>query len=391
MRTSRLLGLVVLVACGAKHTGDGPDAPGGDALGGEPCTGDATQCVDSTFQKCVDGVFQTSATCSNACVPSLGGCVDCDPSAGSSACSGSDIVACNPDGSFGVTEMSCGNGQACMAGSCSDVCTADGVDLVYVVDEQNDFMSFDPRKLPGNPFTKIGTLTCPTQDPTIQVPPGAVVPQSMGVDRNGVAWVEYTSGEIFNVSLTDATCTPSGYVPRAGGMDLFGMGFVTDSAGSNSEKLFIAGGGDSAQPMGKLATVDTHDAMYTPVQIGTLTESSDFSPELTGTNAAELFGFFPVLATPAYVQQIDRTTGAAMGSAYNLGTTGLGNGIRDWAFAQWGGVFYIFVTTTDSGGATNSTVRSIDRATGTYTVILQNLTFNVDGAGVSTCAPSVIN
>jgi hypothetical protein len=35
-------------------------------------------------------------------------------------------------------------------------------------------------------------------------------------------------------------------------------------------------------------------------------------------------------------------------------------------------------------------VRSIDRATNTYTVVLQNLPYQIDGAGVSTCAPSVI-
>ena len=84
-----------------------------------------------------------------------------------------------------------------------------------------------------------------------------------------------------------------------------------------------------------------------------------------------------------------------MGAPFNLGTTGLGAGIRDWAFATMrGGVFYVFVTTDGPlGGNTNSTglLRSIDRATGTYTVVLQNLTFNIDGAGVSTCAPSVIN
>jgi hypothetical protein len=44
------------------------------------------------------------------------------------------------------------------------------------------------------------------------------------------------------------------------------------------------------------------------------------------------------------------------------------------------------VTTTD-GLTSNSTVRTIDRATGQYQLVTQNLPYNIVGAGVSTCAP----
>ena len=363
----RLLLMVVVVACGPNVTHDPGAAPdAGSGSSDDPC-----------------------AACTGFCSASLG-CVQCDPSGGN-ACNGSDVVACNSDGSYGSVVSSCGSGTACMAGTCMNACTADGVDLVYVVDEQNDFMSFDPRKLPGNPFTVIGTLACPTTGTSIQNPPGAVTPFSMSVDRTGVAWVEYTSGEIFNVSLTTAACTASGYVPRAGGMDLFGMGFVTDTSGGDTEKLYQAGGGDAAEPNGALAVIDPANGQLTPSKLGTLTATSDFSPELTGTNEAKLFGFFPVITSgPSFVQEIDKASGAGAGSAFDLGTTGLGDNIRDWAFAQWGGVFYVFVTTDDGTGTLNSTVRSVDRATGTYTVVLQNLPYQIDGAGVSTCAPSVV-
>ena len=50
----------------------------------------------------------------------------------------------------------------------------------------------------------------------------------------------------------------------------------------------------------------------------------------------------------------------------------------------------VFVTTQDLIGNTNSTVRSLDRATGAYASILQNLPYRIVGAGVSTCAPVVI-
>lgn len=316
---------------------------------------------------------------------------DCNP-ASPTACNGNDVVACNSDGTFGATTMTCGAGQQCTGnGTCTNACTADGVDLIYTVDEANHFLSFDPRKLPGDPFTLIGTLSCPTTMDSIQDPPGDVMPFSMSVDRDGKAWVLYTSGEVFNVSLTDAKCTATGWVPDAGGMALFGMGFVSDAVSSDKEKLFIAGGGHSAEPNGLLDYVDTHAGNFTPVDAGDIAGSSDYSPELTGTNEAKLYGFFPVLSTPAYVQEINRTTGAAVGTQMKLGTSGLGDSIRDWAFAQWGGVFYIFVTTTDAaGGNLVSKVHAIDKTTGAYSVVIANSKYQVDGAGVSTCAPSIL-
>ena len=384
----RTLVIALVAACSPASTNNnqGVDAPG---TIGDPCHAGDTRCVGATYQTCVNDQYANAQNCANAC-SATAGCVDCDPTAGN-VCSGNAVVACNADGSFGTTVMACGAAQTCSGATCSNTCTADGVDLVYVVDEANHFLSFDPRKLPGDPFALIGTLACPTQGASIQSPPGTVMPFSMSVDRDGKAWVEYTSGEIFNVSLTTAACTASGYAPQAAGMALFGMGFVTDAVGANTEQLYIAGGGHAAEPNGKLAHVDTHAGNLTPVQTGTIAAVSDFSPELTGTSEAKLFGFFPVLASPAYVQEIDRTTGAAVGTKYNLGTTGLGTNIADWAFAQWGGVFYIFVTTVDAQGQNPvSKVHRIDRATGTYSVAIANSPYRVDGAGVSTCAPAVI-
>ena len=132
------------------------------------------------------------------------------------------------------------------------------------------------------------------------------------------------------------------------------------------------------------------DPSTTPTVVGNIAAASDYSPELTGTAEAKLYGFFPrISAGPAYIQEIDKSNGAAVGQTWNVGTTGLGNGIQDWAFAQWGGVFYVFVTT-QTNNVRNSTVRAVDRATGNSSIILQNLPYYIDGAGVSTCAPAVL-
>jgi hypothetical protein len=306
---------------------------------------------------------------------------------------GNDVVACNADGTFGTVVMTCGAGTMCGAGgTCANACTADGVDLVYVVDEQNHFMSFDPRKLPGDPLTIIGTLNCPNNGTSIQQPAGgAAMPFSMSVDRDGVAWVLYTTGELFNVSLQNAACTKANNTISASNMHLFGMGFSTDTPGANTEKLFLAGGQfNAATSPRQLAYDDTHNNNLTPVVVNTIAAASDYAPELTGTNEAKLYGFFPRINTPAYVQEINKTDGSAVGTTWNLGTTGLGGNIRDWAFAQWGGTFYVFVTTEDIPGSPNSTIRAINRTTNAYSIVKQNLPYNIDGAGVSTCAPVVI-
>ena len=315
----------------------------------------------------------------------------CDPSLGLTCDTSNNVVECNPDGTFGAVQQMCGVGTMCTSGVCTNACTADGVDLVYVVDEQNDFMSFDPRKLPANPFTMIGTLSCPNNGTSIQQPPNGAMPFSMSVDRDGKAWVLYTTGELFEVSLQTAACTKANNTINASNMALFGMGFVTDTAGGMTEKLYLAGGGHSAQPNGKLAYDDTHGGNLTPVVVGTLTAQSDYSPELTGTNEAKLYGFYPEVTTnkPAYVQEIDKTSGGPVGMTWNLGTTPLDT-VTDWAFAQWGGTFYVFVTTVDASMVSHSSVRSINRTTNAYKVELNDLPYKIDGAGVSTCAPVVV-
>lgn len=379
--------LVMLIGCSPHHG----DASGDDVDGGTCPT--ATRCEGETLQTCVGGTYQDTQTCT-VCSDTLG-CVQCDPTAGNVCDTTNDVVMCGSDGMYGAVVQSCGNGKLCSGGACSDTCTADGVDLVYVVDETNHFLSFDPRLLPGDPFTLIGTLACPTVGMSIQQPAPAdltPMPFSMSVDRDGTAWVLYTSGELFKVSLVDASCVAASNTVGASGMNLFGMGFVTDTANGTTEKLYMAGGNDDpSDTPRKLADDDTHNNNLTPTVIGNIAATSDYSPELTGTNEALLYGFFPNITNVAFVQEIDKTSGAATGMVWNLGTTGLGQNINDWAFAQWGGVFYVFVTTSDSqGNNRNSTVRSIDRATNTYKLELQNLAYFIDGAGVSTCAPTVI-
>jgi hypothetical protein len=251
-------------------------------------------------------------------------------------------------------------------------CADDGVGLIYLVDSANDFLRFDPRKLPGDPFERIGTLHCGGE---------LSGPFSMSVDRHGVAWLNYEDGALFKVSIADAKCQPTTFVPGAGGFLTFGMGFATDRPGSTTEKLFIAAD-DPSRALGYLDT--TGD--LTPHAVGVLTAVEARNPELTGTSEARLFGFYPMTGSPSFVQEINRANGAPRGPRWPLGKAPLASVVA-YAFAQWAGVFYIFVTTSDDGLDTDSTVRAIDRTTGAYRMVRDHLPYRITGAGVSTCAP----
>jgi len=306
----------------------------------------------------------------------------CDPARGNT-CDGNTVVVCNPDGTIGIPVEECAAGTECRSGMCTRSCTGDGLDLIYTVDTAKTLRSFDPRKLgtSQDPFTTVGILNCPA-GPPIQFGAGRT-PFSMSIDRSGVAWVLYTSGQIFKVSIHDASCEDSGYTARQGGMNLFGMGFVSDAVGSDAERLYIGGGNVNPQVGNRrLGAIDT--AALTMQPLGTLSAMADYTPELTGTGAAELFGFYPG-STHAFVQQVDKASGAPVGPEWQI-PNGLGGSVLAWGFAHWGGKFYVFVTTGIAPPG-NSTVRVLDRQ-GHYELARDHLPFQIVGAGVSTCAPT---
>jgi hypothetical protein len=292
----------------------------------------------------------------------------CDP-AKPKICLGDDVVACEPDGHLGRRMRACHKG--CADGKCQNTCEDESTKLIYLVDTANDFLSFDPRLLPKNPIKVIGKLRCGRHWGS---------PFSMSVDRNGTAWVVYDNGEMFKVDITDAKCEASGYAAGASGSITFGMGFVTDKPGGDTEKLYLAAN-DSSHA---LHSIDTAHGLV-PRRVGTITGGDDRNPELTGTSEAHLYGFYPSLFESAYVQEIDKHSGSPVGKKWTLGSDPLGD-VTAYAFAQWGGVFYIFATI-DDGFDSNSTVRTVDRTTGAYRTIMTHLPYRISGAGVSTCAP----
>ena len=119
--------------------------------------------------------------------------------------------------------------------------------------------------------------------------------------------------------------------------------------------------------------------------------SAEYSAEYSGLGDATLWAFFPDTVNNAFVQQIDKVTGMGVGQQMGFDLAASGRQVQAWAFAQWGGTFYVFVTTVDIlGGNPNASVHAINRMTGAHSVPLENQDYVVVGAGVSTCAPITI-
>ena len=105
------------------------------------------------------------------------------------------------------------------------------------------------------------------------------------------------------------------------------------------------------------------------------------SPELTGNSAGQLWGFFPSTVPPS-VRLINKKTGAS-GKSYTLPAASLSS-VNAWAFAYWGGDFYLFVKTSSQP---SSSVYRLDGINGTFTEPMKATGYTIVGAGVSICAP----
>lgn len=248
-------------------------------------------------------------------------------------------------------------------GTSGDVC-AEETKRVYVVSKQKDLYRFDPATLA---FTKVGALGCDA---------GTATPFSMAIDRKGTAWVLYSDGRIFHASTKDASCTVSKYVADQEGWHTFGMAFAAD--GATSESLYVA---EMDKALGR---IDTATLKLTPV--GAYGKTS-VPAELTGRGDGKLFAFFQRTAFSTAgprISELDPKTGKILGEKNPPGVD-VGSG---WAFAHWGGSYWLFTASTSSSGTTTSKVTEYDFDANTAKDVVADVGFKIVGAGVSTCAPT---
>jgi hypothetical protein len=243
---------------------------------------------------------------------------------------------------------------------------------IYVVSQEKGLYRFAPAT---RAFTKIGVLACPAASTSR--------PFSMAVDRTGTAWVLYNDGRLYNVSTTDASCTATSFVPGQKGWRTFGMAFVADAPGSASESLYVSTGrwSDPTNPDSgwqAIAKIDTKS-----LSLSVVGDVFPSTAELTGTGSAKLFAFVTGdYLNPSAVTEVDRSSGAPLAPKK---LDGLGD-IGAFAFAFWGGKFWIFTAT--GTGSDRSKLTLYSHADGTSSLALPDVGFTVVGAGVSTCAPT---
>ena len=244
-----------------------------------------------------------------------------------------------------------------------DDCTDPSVKYVYAVSNEAELFSLDPQ---DGAYLKIGDLSCSKTS----------TPFSMAVDRVGTAFVLYSDGHLYRVSTKTAKCETTSFVPGQLGFQQFGMGFATIDEGPDEELYVAATQEQGNQPgLSALGRIDTKGFVLAKV--------GDFKPpqkgaELTGTGDGRLFGFVADPGGPGTrIVQIDKKT-AKIVAEEELPDVELGTG---WAFAAWGGDFYLFTTPDGDPRVTRYEVK-----TG-KTTVLAHLSSSIVGAGVSTCAP----
>jgi hypothetical protein len=256
------------------------------------------------------------------------------------------------------------------AGNCSEA-----AQLAYVLSDSNELYSFRPNR---REFTRIGRLRCPT----------SAQPNSMAIDRDAVAWVNYVTNDIFDsagaiyrVSTADASCTSAAPIPLPNGWFRLGMGFSTASADDVSETLFVTATGDALTGASVgLGRIDPR--ALTGMPIGPFTGAlRGQNAELTGTGDGRLYGFFTT--TPVQVAQIDKTSGAILDTRPLPGV----ETPQAWAFSFWGGDFYLYTAPSASTGRGTNVTRYRPSDGSIDVAYMRDIGFRVVGAGVSTCAP----
>ncbi len=243
------------------------------------------------------------------------------------------------------------------------VCDDAGPTSVYVITAQSLLYRFDP---PSSSFEHIGTAFCESSSQ----------PFSMAVDRGGTAYVVYQDGRIYKVNTQTAACQPTSFATGQLGWGPFGMGFVFDSA-NHSDTLYVTESSYAWTSKG-LAKLDVTSLKLSFV--APYSEPFSNAVELTGTGDGRLYAFgLPAGPLGARLAEVDPSSGAL------LSTTELALGTENssFAFAFWGGDFYLF---TAPDGVTFSDAHRYRPSDGSLTWVAKAKA-TVVGAGVSTCAP----
>lgn len=254
---------------------------------------------------------------------------------------------------------------------------------------------FDPETLT---FTLLTDVVCPdTADWGVA---------SMAIDRQRRAWIEwgglqngktdphYKRIDVLDLDTGDCSVN-QGELPVTehwGGP--LGMAFVSEAEDSPVEQLFFVDSGSNLHTLGSTEAIGRYWEFEKAHQ------GTEFSGvELTGTGEGRLFNLImnwsfewdhPCTAdNPCYptvhLGEVNKEDGSAISNVELPDVEALGIATGGFAFAHWGGRFWIF--SSENFGPT--LVYDYDPATHTTVVALDDAPDGVVGAGVSTCAPTI--
>ncbi len=253
-----------------------------------------------------------------------------------------------------------------------DTCS-DAAKYIHVVDGNGVLYRFNPQLQSNQAFIKVGPIGC-----------AGGSPNSMAISRQGVAYLDmgtFVKGQwvcksISKVSILDGSCQgTTAFQCGDLGFGQFGMGFSSNSPGSLDETLYIGSGDNSL-----VGSVDINTGSVAKVG-----PWPNLTPEFTGNAKAELWAFVP--GQTSTVVQLDKTNAQVL-TKYQLTqlpSLSQGNGYA-YAFAFWGGDYYIFYFIQGVDNSTNVWKLKTD---GSLTEFIHDTGLQVVGAGVSTCAPTV--
>jgi len=246
--------------------------------------------------------------------------------------------------------------------------------VIYVLSDDAALWSFDPITYD---FALVGDFMCNNMNDTF----------SMGVDRNGIAWVMFQGQDIYTIDVNNpANCVDPGYNPGQLGFGLFGMAFVSEGENNPCDQLYVNSysgglGFQEGPDIGRLGTMDPDTLLMSEIGL------TDFDgAELTGTGDGRLFAFAGV--GPAKLTEFDKTDASVI-EQLPLDTLELTNAF---AFAFFGGDFYFF---TESPNIFTSQVTHLDwddsdmDGEQQLEIVVADAPIRIVGAGVSTCVPVV--
>ncbi|WP_437289504.1 hypothetical protein [Sorangium sp. So ce406] len=256
---------------------------------------------------------------------------------------------------------------------------------IYVVTGDAELFSFHPASSELRP---IGELDCPVthEDGTLA---SNVWPLSMAVDQSGFAWILDVNGYVVRLDIATGRCEQTSF--RKEPVDLFrafGMAFASDGV-PGRETLYVReawlNGKTEEGAVRTLGVFDTQRHTVTLVGGG-----AGGDADLTGTGDGRLFGFERgAPGETAFLSEYTKATGATR-SQTPLPGLAIQEG-ASWAFATWGGDFWLFLSSPDAVGSGRSSVHRWSPSSGAPPVLVRDdLPPRIIGAGVSTCAPTEV-